>query len=139
MRPSNKDLHFFDLALNAASSSQCKFQHGAVIVASGKPISIGINLEKFRSLDSITAQAPHNKEAEKRRARQETTHAEAHCILKIRGNLRGTTLYSARLRKDGKPGLSKPCASCRQIIQLTGISTVVYWDHGVRKVRVEDL
>jgi len=139
VRPSKKDRHWFRLALNAAESSMCKFQHGAVIVNSGKPISVGVNLPKFRRLDSITYDADFDKEAERRRSRQETTHAEAHCVLKVRGNLRGTTLYSARLRKDGYPGLSKPCASCRQIIELSGITTVVFWDGKLRKLRIEDL
>ena len=40
--------------------------------------------------------------------------------------LRGASIYVHRLRKDGSPGLAKPCRYCEVLITWSGIKNVEY-------------
>lgn len=142
---SNKDIHWFNIAMKISELSECKFRHGAVLLSKGRPLGFGINslktrnINKFLTKDSVKNRPEYCFEAEKRRARQETNHAEFCSILKARkrlsfnatefSSLKGTCIYSARSLKNGKPGNSFPCASCLQIIMMEKIKTLVYFEN----------
>ena len=131
------DEYWFNFAMKTAEISQCQFRHGAVILYKRKPISLGCNLIKNRNINKLINNAPYNKIAEERRNRSDQIHAEVVAILRARTDLKGTCLYSARCRPRGLPGNSAPCESCSQIIELTGISSIVFWDNnGLKKVFV---
>ena len=38
----------------------------------------------------------------------------------------GSTIYVARLYRNGKQALAKPCSSCQKLIVAAGIKRVVY-------------
>ncbi len=129
----NSDERWFDLAMKTADLSQCQFKHGAVIVIKNKPIALGMNIPESRNIQKLFARAKYNKSAHDRRKRSDQIHAEVMAILKSRTDLKGATLYSARRRPKGIPGDSAPCESCAQIIALSGIGHVVFWENGKLK------
>lgn len=57
-------------------------------------------------------------------------HAEFDCLLRAArqgfSNWRKAELYVARSRKDGSPGLAKPCPTCAELIDSLGIIKVHY-------------
>lgn len=54
-----------------------------------------------------------------------TIHAEIEA-LRNAPRASGGTLYVARIGRNGKIGLSKPCADCRKAIIEAGVKRVVY-------------
>ena len=130
-----------NLALKVADLSECKFKHGTVITSGGKPLIVAPNIDKLLPIDNrFREQIRRNpsKAAKARRERSISTHAEVNGIVRAGCNLRGCTLYSARITRHGESANSYPCPSCWQVIQIAGIKTVVYFDdHGdICKVRV---
>ncbi len=58
-----------------------------------------------------------------------TVHAEAAVIrelLKNYSDLKGTTIYIARVSKAGLPTISRPCPECMKTIISAGIREIVY-------------
>jgi deoxycytidylate deaminase len=65
-------------------------------------------------------------------------HAEISALVKIRWG-KPTTIYVARLKKDGEYGMSRPCPICMRAIREAGINRVVYTtDDGVRELWIRD-
>lgn len=131
MQISNNDRCFMDLAVRVAEQSSCKFLHGAVIVSGGKPLITAPNIPKlipfsYRYRQAIRAN--YSREAAKRRERSDSTHAETHAIIRAAMDLKGTTLYSARVTRSGDRRNSCPCPSCWQMILIAGIKTVLWFD-----------
>lgn len=96
--------------------------HAALIVKGGSILSMGCNSPKRNVFVDI--HALHEKF---------TTHAEAAAILRVRSkiNLRGCTMYVARLRKkDGIVANSMPCESCQNILHKYGIKKCYYTTFG---------
>ena len=128
----NVDRNMMDLACQIASQSDCKFLHGAVITVKGRPISIAHNIDRRIPIDHRYRQEIRRcncKEAQRRRARSESTHAETYAIIRAATDLSGATLYSARVTKTRfLPASSFPCPGCLEIIQIARIRTVVYFD-----------
>lgn len=56
----------------------------------------------------------------------ETSHAEAHCIIKARRNLEGYSILVVRLNNQHELRLAKPCEFCHDFINYVGISKVYY-------------
>lgn len=55
-------------------------------------------------------------------------HAEIDAIKKVKGGLKGATIYVARISPFGKGMLSRPCDRCYDIITSSGINKIVYTD-----------
>lgn len=127
---SNNDIWFMDLALKVASQSTCKFMHGGVITKHGRPLITAPNIDKLIPVTRYREEIRKHfcKDAELRRERSESTHAEAHCIIRAATNLKGATLYSARITRKGEKRNSCPCPSCWQMILIAGIKTVLWLD-----------
>lgn len=70
-----------------------------------------------------------------------TEHAEMATIRKSLNGTRGTTIYVARVDKDGIPRLARPCHRCMKQLYLAGVREVVYTtnDGSYRIERVRDL
>jgi tRNA(Arg) A34 adenosine deaminase TadA len=83
---------------------------GALLVKSGRVLGGDVNVPK------ISPSTPPNRVS---------THAEIR-VLKNTRNVRGATLYVARLRSKDIPALAKPCSWCMQEILDYGISRVVF-------------
>jgi hypothetical protein len=58
-------------------------------------------------------------------------HAEEMAVRKLEmsGECRARTLYSLRVRRDGKMGASKPCEKCEALLRKVGIRYVFYCDY----------
>lgn len=124
----NNDKRFINLSLKVARQSQCKFKLGATIVRQGIVIATAPNIERVRSISRFNEGIRNNPNhaAKVRRERSTSTHAEVHCILSAREDLRGCSLYVARITRHDECVVSRPCESCQQIIELSGIKTVIY-------------
>lgn len=131
MQVSNNDIWFMELAIKAATQSDCKFKHGAVITSHGRPLVTAHNMNKLIPVDHRYREAIRRhfcKDAKARRERSDSTHAEAYAIIRSATDLRGTTLYSARTTRKGEKRNSCPCPSCWQMIAIAGIKTVLWLD-----------
>ena len=109
----------FELAARIARLSSARNRHGAVIACGGNVLSLGVNSSKTHTRSN----AP---------SRQ--IHAELAALIANRTDVQGATLYSARVLRNGKLGVSKPCAYCALLLREAGIRRVVYFD-GKRVVR----
>lgn len=93
----------------------------ACIVKSNRVSSFGVNKRKTHPLQVKYARNPD----------AIYLHAEIDAIKNFLkensvGDLRNSTLYIARTKKDGSEGLSKPCKGCMRAIETFGIKKVVY-------------
>ena len=114
---SRRDERYLEIASNLAKSSDAgRYKHGAIIVKGGRVLSTGIN--KFKNHPNIF----ENKSIIKQKAH---IHAEADAIRKA-GDLKGATIYVARINKTGNTGLSRPCNYCYEKIIEAGITKIVY-------------
>lgn len=132
MQVSRNDIKFMDLAIAVARSSECRYLHGSVIAFNGRPLIAASNIDDRRfptSRYSHLIQRHFSQSAKERRERSDSIHAECHCILKARCDLRGAVLYSARVNRKGDCASSLPCAACWQMIQIVGIKTIVWFDN----------
>ncbi len=58
-----------------------------------------------------------------------TLHAELGAILGVDRNVtRGSTVYVARINKEGQAKISKPCPMCQNAMKHVGVRKVVYTD-----------
>jgi len=107
---SNTDRSFLSTAAKAALDSEYKFRMGAIVVKSGRVLSIDTNYNKR------SPYTPPNRWS---------THAEIRA-LRSASDTKGATLYIARLFKSGDIALARPCAWCMEHITTAKISRVVY-------------
>lgn len=112
---SKRDVGWLNTAAKIAENSNCRHRHGAIIVRGGSVISVGINQQKNHPSIVDADNTPWHC----------GDHAEI-AALKRATNARGATIYIARVRKDGKTGLSKPCSNCAKALDTAGIKKV-YW------------
>ena len=107
---SNNDISFLAAARKYAATSSYRFRMAALLVKSGRVLGGDVNVPK------ISPSTPPNRVS---------THAEIR-VIKNSYNVRGATLYVARLRSKDIPALAKPCSWCMQEIVRAGISRVVF-------------
>lgn len=107
---SKTDASFLAATCKFALTSTYRFRIAALLVKSGRVLGGDVNLPK------ITPSTPPNRVS---------THAEIRVIKNTR-NIRGATLYVARLRSQDIPALARPCSWCMQEILDAGISRVVF-------------
>lgn len=106
-------LRFFELAKKLARKSDHKAHPlGSVLVYKNRVVSVGFN--KLRTNPNSNTNF-------------KTTHAEFDAVF---GNdlstTKGSVLYVWRSKKNGEPGMSKPCQFCQQLIKAAGIKGVFY-------------
>ena len=114
---SKSDRYYLDKATALAELSDNKFRHGAVIRKNGKTISVGINhtINDPSMLDDATA------------ATNAAVHAEVAALNACRKtNLKGATIYVARISKKGEPRMSKPCLRCQAALRERGVKKIFY-------------
>lgn len=106
----------------AKNSSFERARMGAVIAKNGRVLSIGNNAVRYYK---------NPKGLKVSRVWEDSLHAEQAAILKLlnarrQDELIGSTIFVSRVRKNGNPGLAKPCAICSELIRAVGIKKVVY-------------
>lgn len=106
-------IKFFNYAKKFSNFGEhSKAQVGSVIVQGNKIISWGYNQNKTHS------QAPHS---------YKFIHAEFDSIRKLTPEqLKGSIIYVYRETKNGDLGMSKPCPSCKKLIEDVGIKGIAY-------------
>jgi len=115
--PSRRDKSFLDLALRVAESSDCKQQHGAVVVKGGRVMAVGVN--KFRNDPAFVPSDTGN-----RRGTIFSVHAEVSALSRV-ANPRGCTIYIARV-SNGASAFSRPCDNCVISLMRAGVKSICY-------------
>ena len=113
-----KEVRALRMAAKAAENSgHDTFRHGAVLVKGGSIMNISANNDNHTSFGQRFRSQPG----------RATQHAEVACILGMdRSVTQGSTMYVARVDKQGCWRLSKPCSMCHEAMKFVGIRRVVY-------------
>ncbi len=101
-------------AVRVAENSTYRWKHGAVVAKGNKVLGFAPN--KLRNAPLVDQ---HNVSDHAERA----TLRE---LLKVRDDLRGCTIYIARINKTGDTMMSRPCTDCMKAIVAAGIKEIVY-------------
>lgn len=101
-------------AVVIARTSEYRWQHGSV-VAKGRKV-LGTAPNKFRNHPLVDEQ----------NVSDHAEHAVLRELLKVRADLRGCTIYIARINKAGVTTMSRPCEDCMVLIIQAGIKEFVY-------------
>jgi len=94
-------------------------RHAAVVVKGGRVLAVGRNRAKTHP-DSIFY--------EDGQRILKSIHAELDAISRVKNKeqLRGATIYVARLGRAGSPGMSCPCKMCQQLINKHGLKRAIF-------------
>lgn len=105
-----------DYAIKIAEANDAypKWRFGAIITKGGSLRSVGLN--KLHTKASI-ASDEHLEDL--------STHAEEDALRRC-GNPKGATIYVARVGRNGKPALAKPCEHCEPMLRNAGVKRVIY-------------
>lgn len=117
---------FLALALKIATHSDNTWQHGAVLVKSGRVIAHAPNV--FKNEPMIFQIEYGEDEVKQKQAIRDhcSVHAEER-VLKMAGEAaRGSIIYVARVNRRGEPLMSRPCDHCYNAMVEAGVKTVVY-------------
>ena len=109
---------YLQKAVTIAERSTSRARLGAVLVSKNRVVGLGFNQMK----------KTHPKQ-ERFNTMEEPIglHAEVHaCIGVPTPHLQGSTLYIARLLKNGNLAMSKPCESCRRFLIFAEVRRVIY-------------
>lgn len=101
-------------AVEIARTSEYRWQHGAVVAKGNKILGSAPN--KFRNHPIVDEQ----------NVSDHAEHAVIRELLKTRKDLRGCTIYVARVNKAGYTTMSRPCEDCLNDIIRAGIKEFVY-------------
>lgn len=113
---SNKDKSYLSVARYLAKKSKAKKKHGAIVVKANRVLGMGFNKDKNHPL-SISQE--HIKD-------HASIHAEVDAIKDAGWNVKGATLYVARINNLGQDRNSRPCPRCTIIIEEAEIKRVIY-------------
>lgn len=122
----NSQRSFLARATRLAEKSQVVQRHGAVVVKGGSVISVGFNryandprlfpVGHFRG-DKL----PHQER------NGISLHAEVAALRKLTTEqVRGATVYVARVTPSGKIGTSEPCTACAHELKRVGVKKVIF-------------
>ena|SRR3990167_5425173 len=112
----NERIHL--LARLEASKSVYRFRLGAVIFRRDKVLGRGFNTPNKTHPQSL---APY-----KTRCAEFNSYINAVNLGISPNKLQGASLYVHRIKKDGSPGLAKPCEFCKRFLDQVGIKDIQY-------------
>lgn len=113
---SASDFRWLAVATSQASiAPHAKWRVGAVIVGGGRVLGVGFN--RYRNDPSQVDLAGVS------------YHAEQVAIRRA-GDVRGATIYVARITKSGHIGMAKPCPNCQSLLLSNGIHRAVWTEAG---------
>ena len=117
-RYSGKTRRYMELAKRMAHQSEFPdYRHGAVLVK-GSIRNVSFNKDNYCSFGS---------RFQKEHQGRTTLHAELGAILGMdRSITEGSTVYVARVGREGEYKLSKPCPMCHEVLKHVGVKRVVY-------------
>lgn len=99
----------------AAGGITVTHHHAAIIIKGGRTLGVGVN--------RMTNHPDHVPDVK----RQASIHAEVAAV-RACGNsdLRGATIYVARVNRRGEQAMSKPCQNCQDFLVERGIKKIFY-------------
>ena len=103
---------YMERAIEIARTSKCRFQHGCVVVSNGQIVG--------ESTNRIVNDQVKNS------WRRSHMHAEIAALLDARQRAIGSTVYVARVTKDGNPASSEPCKKCKTMLEKYKVRNVVW-------------
>ena len=105
--------------LNESYSTHIQHRHAAVVVKGGRVLSMGRNRNKTHPESVMRSDGERI---------LKTIHAELDAISRVKNKeqLRGATIYVARLGRNGYPGMSCPCKMCQELINRHGLKKAVF-------------
>ena len=114
-----KNKRYIEFAKRVAEQSNYgKFRHGAVLVKGSSVRSISCNKHRHCSFGARFRREGYG---------EATLHAELGAILGLsRSTTQGATVYVARINKEGKARISKPCPMCEAAMRHVGVRRVYY-------------
>ena len=93
-------------------SSHQRYKFGCILVKKNRIISTGYNQLK------TDPKSPHE---------YKMLHAEIHCLLRAPKNrIMGSPLFIYMEKPNGKPGMSKPCPCCLEMLKNKGVKDITY-------------
>lgn len=106
---------FLNLAIKLAQTNEYypKWPMASILVKGGSVQAVGFNKLKNSPLRSTSVCVGIS------------THAEIDSIRRIK-EIKGMTLYLARINKNLKPALAKPCINCQKMLSLREIKQVIF-------------
>lgn len=115
---SNRDRKMLDRAIEIAKTSTVRHKHGAVVYKGGRVLSVGVNT--IRNVHHTMEINP----------KDYTTHAEIAAVRALGSpyinSPVGTTIYVARVNRNGHSMLSAPCPDCVAKLWGWGVKRVVF-------------
>ena len=109
---SEKDRAHLNRAIKIAYTSTERQRHGCVIVKGGRVISVGVNT--FRNHPLFVSDPNRNS----------SYHAEINAMRGV--EVKGATVYVARISRNNSPVLSAPCVYCMHAIMKSGAKRIVW-------------
>lgn len=101
-------------AVKVSENSTYRWKHGAVVAKGNKVLGFAPN--KFRNAPLV----------DENNVSDHAERATLRELLKVREDLRGCTIYIARINKQGETMISRPCDDCMKAIIDAGIKEIVY-------------
>lgn len=119
---SRKIERIMKVAYRATFRSEHYQAMAAVLVKGNRILSIGVN--------NPNKTHPEQKDRIANKGRlvsNKTIHAELDALIRANHeNIRGSTLYVIRRKKNMDLGLARPCAACAALVKSYGIKKIVY-------------
>ena len=110
---------YFRKAISLAHESPSKYRLGAVLV-NNKKVFYGKNyMNRTHPLGLYLLESEWV---------QVGVHAEMDALIAAKDNAEHSSLYVARVRRDGSLGSSRPCIRCRYLIRKAGVFVVHFTD-----------
>ncbi len=107
----------YAISANNKKEDDLRYNHVAIILRKGIPVSIGINREKTHPVIRRFAYG-----------KRKSLHAELDACIKygMKEDYSDCTMVVMRFRDNGSLASSKPCAGCRELISSVGLSKVYF-------------
>ena len=109
---SARDRAHLNRAIKIAYTSTERQRHGCVIVKGGRVISVGVNT--FRNHPLFVSEPSKNS----------SYHAEINAMRGV--EVKGATVYVARISRNGSAAMSAPCIYCMHAIMKAGAKRIVW-------------
>lgn len=101
--------------MRLAERSTATKRHGCVIVKGGSVIGTGVN--KYVNKPYFVSEEHMHRCS---------IHAEVAAIRNANGNVRGATVYVARINNRGEPKMSAPCERCQYELERYGVRKAIW-------------
>jgi deoxycytidylate deaminase len=106
---------FFTLAKNVSTYSDYRIKMGAVLVSGGNVFAVGFNKNKTHPF------------LENGKVLESTVHAEISAIISSgKSYLNNSKMFIYRERRDGTPGMARPCIQCMKSLKKFGVKKIWY-------------